>query len=223
MKSFVIHLSRIDSSRESAEKTQADLAAAGIDAELFEGTYGDEAEQIFENEKRTVNPVNFNGNPIDDRDKNKALRPGVMGCFYSHYRLWKRCSELNETIGIFEDDVQVLRPLVPVEFDDVLIVVLGARKRERYLHHLENPEGPCYAAEYINRSMPGTVGYLITPTGANKLLDYYKKTFLSSDNAINKGVVSIQIHSYLVGTANVDKQSLTSSKKFWIQYKENQK
>jgi GR25 family glycosyltransferase involved in LPS biosynthesis len=222
MKSFIIHLSKIASSLESAVKTQADLQAIGIDAELFEGTYGDEAEQIFAKEGRTVHPFDFNGNPIDEKDRGKAYRPGVMGCFYSHYRLWKKCAELNETIGIFEDDVNVMRPLVPVDFEDILVVVLGARKTTRYLHYLDNPESKFYAAEYINRSMPGTVGYLITPDAARKLLDCYKKTFLSSDNSINKGVVSIQIHSYLVGSANLDKQSLTSSKKFWIKYKEEQ-
>lgn len=223
MKSFIIHLPRIASSLESAIKTQQDLAAVGVVAELFEGTYGDEAERIFEKEKRTVHPFDFNGNPIDEKDRSKAYRPGVMGCFYSHYRLWKRCSELNEIIGIFEDDVNVIRPLVPVDFEDILVVVLGARKKARYLHYLENPQGKCHAAEYINRSMPGTVGYLITPDAANKLLERYKKTFLSSDNSINKGVVTIQIHSQLIGQANLDKQSLTSSKKFWIQYKEEQK
>jgi hypothetical protein len=67
--------------------------------------------------------------------------------------------------------------------------------------------------------MPGTVGYMITPDAAKKLLINYKKTFLSSDNAINKGVVTIQIHSHIMGIANLDKQSLTASKKFWERYR----
>lgn len=223
MKSFIVHLSRIDSSKESAVRTQQDLKSIGIDAELFEGTYGDEAEQIFAAEGRTVHPIDFRGNPIDERDQSKAWRPGVMGCFYSHFRLWKRCTELKETICIFEDDVKVYRPLVPVDFKDVLVIAMGSRKNEKYLQYIHNPEGECHAAEYRHRSMPGTVGYMIKPAAAEKLLNYYKKTFLSSDNAINKGVVSIQIHSHIMGAANLDKQSLTASKKFWIQYKENQK
>ena len=221
MKSFIIHLSQIDTSRQSAVKTQQDLAAIGVKAELFEGTYGDEAQEIFAAEGRTVHPIDFRGNPIDDRDVRKASeRPGVMGCFYSHYRLWKKCAELGETICVFEDDVKVLRPLVPVEFVDILVIAMGARKNEKYLHYIYDPVGECRAAEYIHRSMPGTVGYMITPDAAKKLLSNYKKTFLSSDNAINKGVVTIQIHSHIMGAANLDKQSLTASKKFWIKYKE---
>jgi hypothetical protein len=70
---------------------------------------------------------------LEERDKNKAGKPGVMGCFYSHYRLWGKCVELNETIGIFEDDVKVLRPLVPIDFEEVLVVAMGSRKNEKYL------------------------------------------------------------------------------------------
>jgi hypothetical protein len=37
-------------------------------------------------------------------ESQKMLRPGVLGCFYSHYRLWQKCIDLNEPIFIFEDD-----------------------------------------------------------------------------------------------------------------------
>jgi GR25 family glycosyltransferase involved in LPS biosynthesis len=220
VKSFIIHLSRIDTSLQSAVKTQQDLAAIGIAAELFEGTYGDEAEEIFAAEGRTVHPIDFRGNPIDERDVSKASgRPGVKGCFYSHYRLWQRCVELGETICVFEDDVRILRPLVPVDFEDVLVIAMGSRKHDKYLDYIHNPSGECHAAEYLHRSMPGTVGYMIKPAAAKKLLNYYSKTFLSSDNAINKCVVMIQIHSHIMGMAHVDKQSLTVSRKFWQRYR----
>ena len=221
MKSFIIHLPRIASSLESALKTQQDLAAIGVNAELFEGTYGSEAQQIFADENRTVHPINFRGNPTEERDANKASKPGVMGCFYSHYRLWKRCVELNETICVFEDDVKVLRPLAKVEFDEVLVIAMGSRKNEKYLQYIHDPQGECHAAEYLHKSMPGTVGYMIKPAAAKKLLDYYKNTFLSSDNAINRCVVTIQIHSHIMGSVHLDKKSLTVSTKFWERYRNN--
>jgi GR25 family glycosyltransferase involved in LPS biosynthesis len=221
MKSFIIHLSKIDNSLNSAVRTQQDLKAIGIDAELFEGTYGNEAEDIFEHEGRTVHPINFRGNPTEERDKNKASKPGVMGCFYSHYRLWKKCAELNETIGIFEDDVKVLRPLVPIDFEEVLVVAMGSRKNEKYLQYIHDPQGECHAAEYRHKSMPGTVGYLIKPEAAKKLLNYYQNTYLSSDNAINRCVVMIQIHSHIMGSVELDKKSLTVSTKFWERYRNN--
>ena len=214
-KTFIIHLSKIENSSGSAKQLQLDLKKYNIDAELFEGTYGSDAEQIFKEEHRVVHNTSFKGVDIDERSIAKALRPGVMGCFYSHYRLWKKCVELNETICIFEDDVNVIRPLIPVKFDDILVIVLGARKNRKYIHYLESPEGDPQAMEYFNSSMPGTPGYLITPQGAKKLLDCYTNTFLPSDNAINKSVVNIQVHSHLIGEANLEKKSLTKASNFW--------
>jgi len=215
MKTFIIHLSKIPNSLESAIVLQKDLQSINIDAELFEGTYGSDAEKIFADEGREVHGISFKGVEIDERSIAKAKRPGVMGCFYSHYRLWKKCVELNETICIFEDDVKIVRPLVPVKFEDILIVVLGARKNRKYQHYLLSPEGKAKAEEYFNASMPGTPGYMITPQGAKKLLDAYQKTFLPSDNAINKSVVDIKIHNYLIGEANLEKKSLTKASNFW--------
>jgi GR25 family glycosyltransferase involved in LPS biosynthesis len=67
--------------------------------------------------------------------------------------------------------------------------------------------------------MPGTTGYLISPQGAKKLLETYKQTFLASDNAMNTLVIDIKIHNYLIGTANIDKKSLTKASKFWKEFK----
>ena len=218
MKAFIIHLSKIQSSLESAKQLQNDLKSIDIDAELFEGTYGNEAEEIFKKENRTVHPISFKGLPIDDHYISKTSRPGVMGCFYSHYRLWKKCVELNETICIFEDDVKIIRPLIPVEFEDILILTLGARKSDRYKHYLEEHSDTPKAEYYHNSSMPGTTGYLISPAAAEKLLNTYKETFLASDNAINVMVVDIKIHNKLVGTANLEKKSLTRSTGFWEKF-----
>lgn len=219
-KTFIIYLPKISSSFESAKKLQKDLSNIGIFANLFEGTYGSDAEKIFEKEKRQVHPISFKGVGIDERYENKARRPGVMGCFYSHYRLWKKSLELNETICIFEDDVSIHRKLIPVKFQDILIISLGAKKSERYKHFLNDPVGEPQAEEYHNASMPGTTGYVITPNGAKKLLETYKNTFLASDNAINKMIVDIKIHNHLVGEANLEKKSLTRAINFWKEFDE---
>jgi glycosyl transferase family 25 len=219
MKTFIIHLSKIESSLTSALKLQEDLKNINLNAELFEGTYGSDANEIFIKEGRTVHPTSFKGTPVDERYTNKTNRPGVKGCFYSHYRLWKKCVELNESIIVFEDDVEIYRPLIPVEFQDVLILTLGARKSERYKDYLDNPIGIPKAEEYHNASMPGTTGYIITPCGAQKLLDEYRTTFLASDNAMNIMVIDIKIHNYLVGTASLEKKSLTRAVEFWERFK----
>ena len=218
MKTFIIHLSKIPNSLESAIQLKIDLKSINIDAELFEGTYGNEAEEIFKKENRNIHPISFKGLPIDDHYIAKTSRPGVMGCFYSHYRLWKKCVELNEVICIFEDDVKIIRPLIPVEFKDILILTLGARKSDRYKQYLEDHDEEPKAEYYHNASMPGTTGYLISPEAAKKLLNTYKETFLASDNAINTMIVDIKIHNKLVGTANLEKKSLTRSTGFWEKF-----
>jgi GR25 family glycosyltransferase involved in LPS biosynthesis len=185
---------------------------------LFEGTYGSDVDEIFEKENRTLHYRSFKGVAPDDHYIEKTNKPGIKGCFYSHYRLWKKCAELNETICIFEDDVKIERALIPIEFKDILITVLGARKSYRYEEFLLNPSGDPVAQPYHNSSMPGTCGYLIKPEAAKKLLNEYKNSFLPSDNAMNVMVVDIQVHNYLVGSANLDKRSLTRSKGFWNKF-----
>jgi glycosyl transferase, family 25 len=212
MKSFIICLSRIPSSLASAEKTQAELAAQGLTAELFEGTYGSDAAEQIARESLSVY-----GYPEPGTDKYyfKQLRPGVQGCFFSHYGLWQRCLELAEPIMIFEDDVKVYRQYFPVEFSGVLITCLGAVKRDRYINCLYDPSGEHRALDYFNTTMPGACGYALQPSAAEVLVKTYEKTYLAADNAINSNLVDIKIHSHLIGEANTNKVSLTKTSSFW--------
>jgi glycosyl transferase family 25 len=215
--SFIIALFDVPSSLESAQKLKADLSDIGIDAQLFAGTTGSDAARLIQQQNRLVHGY---AEPSTDRYYQKQLRPGVQGCFFSHYRLWQKCLELAEPIVIFEDDVIIKRPLVPVEFSDVLIVCLGAVKRSRYEHYLANPVGEPQAQIYEHTTMPGACGYIIKPSAAEKLVKTYEKTYIAADNAISVELVDIRIHNYLMGEANTDKQSLTKSSGFWLNFSE---
>lgn len=245
MKAFVITLSKVKSSFIPAQLVHSQLLEFGFDAELFEGTYGDEAIELYKKDKRRpakygikttkipiqdYNPNNFNL-PIDASIENnmfvtqrckwtadeakKTLRPGVLGCFYSHYRLWKKCIELNEPIFIFEDDVIFERGYNPVNWDEVLMVCTG---KESYKHRfyaplLYTPSGEPHVVKLRNTSMPGAVGYGLTPKGAVKLVNAYKTETLPADTAMNAFVVKLQCHTYLMGRAALaedGKISLTS-------------
>jgi GR25 family glycosyltransferase involved in LPS biosynthesis len=220
MKSFIIHLSKIPASLETATRLKNQLAEYGMESELFEGTYGNEAVKMMEAEGREVHPWGIKGPPAIPHSVNpnigNHLNPGEQGCFYSHYRLWQKCVELNESIIIFEDDIILSRGFIPIEWDDVLIVALGhPKKTHRYRHFLDTPSGPAGAADYYQSSMPGCCGYAIRPHAAKKLLDIYTKTYLAADNAINCYHVKMQIHNYVMGialTKDDGKVSLTRSK-----------
>jgi glycosyl transferase family 25 len=216
MKAKIISLSNIPSSKASSERVFSDLKRYGIDCELFEGTYGDEAEEIFSRENRKLAEKSFKGFPVDDDYVMKSTRLGVKGCFLSHYGLWKECADNDEPIMIFEDDVLFYRGYIPVEFDEVLMLATGKNLHEKpeWTKLLENPEGDPSALPLHRASMPGAVGYAIKPEAAKKLVERYKTEFLPADNALNVSVVKLQYHNYLMGraaTGSDGKKSLTKS------------
>jgi len=212
MKSFIIHLSKIESSLTTALNLKQRLEEFKMPVELFEGTYGNDAVKMMEDEGRTLHPLGIKG-PIDPNDEkiNKMMTPGVKGCFYSHYRLWQKCVELNEPIIIWEDDIVLSRPYLSIDWEDVLVLALGhPQKSPNFMHLLTNPEGEPKPEMYRHASMPGCCGYAIKPHAAKKLLDIYNKTFLPADNAINIHHLKIEIHSYVMGIALVKKDGKKS-------------
>ena len=226
MKSFIIYLSKIPSSTETALKLKHRLDEFNMPVELFEGTYGTDAVRMMEEENRTWHPFGIKGPDVvpdpDAPPSQKGNTPGVKGCFYSHYRLWQKCVELNEPIIIWEDDIVLTRPYLPIDWTDVLILALGhPSKTEKYRHYLESPEGDPRPEAYFQSSMPGCCGYALKPHAAKKLIDTYKNTFLPADNAINQHHVIIEIHSHVMGIALIKKdgkKSLTRTS-FWDTYK----
>jgi hypothetical protein len=125
MKAYVIGLGMIDSSFTSAVQVYNQLKEYGLDVYFYEGTYGDQVEQIFAEENRVLHHTSFKGNPVDDDYRQSCMRLGVMACFHSHYRLWQHCVAINEPILIFEDDVIFERGWIPVEWQDVLLIATG--------------------------------------------------------------------------------------------------
>lgn len=229
MKNFIICLSKIEASLKTATNLKNQLEEYGADVELFDGTYGNNAAVIIKNEGRTLHPWGIKGPPVDKIikpvDPTVHLTLGEQGCFYSHYRLWQKCVELNEPIAIWEDDIILTRKYLPVDWEDVLVLALGhPGKTEKYKHYYDSPNGDPMAADYYQSSMPGCCGYAIKPHAAFKLLKTYSKTYLPADNAINQYHVRIQIHNYIMGMALTKKDgkvSLTRGKFNWELVDEN--
>lgn len=207
MKTFIIHLSKIKPSLDSALVLRNKLNSFGMDAELFEGSYGDVVMKQYEQQNRKHHPWSFKHGPEHrlsaDYIKQQQQNAGVIGCFDSHYRLWQKCCELQEPILVMEDDADAIRPYIPVEFDDVLIVAFSHnKKRKKYLHYIYESEGEPEAKPYKQASMPGTAGYVIKPHAAKILVDEYKNSFLPADNAMNYHLVKLQVHGYAMGEDN---------------------
>ena len=152
---------------------------------------------------------------LSEKEIDKISTPGVKGCFHSHYRLWRHCLSIQEPIMIFEDDVKFFRNYTPVEFEEVLILSLGKNSffNEPYKTFLENPYGLAGAIPWKNFSMPGASGYAITPAAAKKLVKFYRTYYSPADNAINKNLVDIKIHNYLMGRNTTDDEGNVSMTK----------
>lgn len=149
----------------------------------------------------------------------KLSRPGVVGCFYSHYALWEKCVELEEPIMIFEDDVKFYRGWYPVEFTGVLILSLGKSSflSEPNKTYLENPSGVPCARPWKNFSMPGASGYAITPDAALGLIKFYRPYWYPADNAINQFITPMFIHNYIMGRNTLPNEgniSMTKSREW---------
>jgi len=222
MKAFIICLSKIEPSYKSGIRLQKELTSFGINAQLFEGSYGNVIKDVYMKNKRMHHPWTFKGpeKPVSEEWKLEQSTPGVIGCFDSHYRLWEKCVELDEPIMIFEDDARVIREYMPVEFDDVLSLVFSHEKKMRqYIHLLDSPSGVPEALPYKPASMPGAAGYIIKPHAAKIIVDEFYNSFLPADNAINQHLIKIQIHSYMMGKAidrdKTDNKSSLIRTQYW--------
>lgn len=177
MKNYIIYLSDYAVSRAMAEHALQTALAHNWDMELFPGVNGStvSADSLASEWGLQINTTNSKcRRQLEDR-------AGVRGCFLSHWQLWHKCVAANETIGIFEHDIEFLKsPPASIHFTDVLKLIEGFDERRPM------PAGVWYE---------GTRGYLITPAGALKLINWAKANgCLPSDTAIGKDVVDITLN-----------------------------
>lgn len=137
--------------------------------------------------------------------------PGHQGCFLSHFQLWKKCTELNLPILILEHDGVFIRPLpdnILNNFDDILYLdtfsPYDIDSKNNYInevneslnHEINYWNRPGHYWHAVGEHLSGAYGYIIKPTGAQKLIDF----------AINIGAAPTDIH---IGRQVVDIKSTT--------------
>lgn len=108
--------------------------------------------------------------------KNANIKKRIA-CAQSHYRLWQRCVELNETICILEHDAIFVRKFESFEFDGGVLALNSPIKATfmsneydaalvegindiPYITDLSKPQG-----------LPGNSAYIIKPWAAQELID----------------------------------------------------
>jgi GR25 family glycosyltransferase involved in LPS biosynthesis len=119
--------------------------------------------------------------------KTKRLfeKPGVHGCFLSHYQLWKKSVQTNKTIAIFEHDVEFYKPPILNNFTEVL-------KLEGFVEAKPILPGKWWE---------GARAYVITPSAANKLVTWVKENgAMPADWMLCDGIVDVKFdNNELVG------------------------
>jgi GR25 family glycosyltransferase involved in LPS biosynthesis len=174
-----------------------------INVIAFPGIYS-KIHEIKDSYNLHVNPIGLTKIP---RENN-----GVLGCFLSHFLLWKKCVELDNPIGILEYDAIFIKP-IPSNildcFDDYLnldytrhLYLNLNNQGDEYLKYIDieksnnlliktleetNKNLNKNSLKYINNNhIKGAFGYILKPSGAKKLIDSTMKYgILPADIQIN--------------------------------------
>lgn len=188
-----------DDVRSTALALDAIDSAANFDitVNLFEGIYSNFQKHLTEE-----------GLVINKTALHKIRSEGVLGCFLSHYYLWKKCLDLNFPIGILEYDAYFINRIPDNFLDNFndccnldytrhLYLSSGV---DKYTSNLienssfidvcklkENTKHSLESFKYINNNhIKGAFGYVIKPAGAKKLIAASKKFgILPADVQIN--------------------------------------
>jgi len=175
MKSYIIYLPQFETSTAWATHALATGLEHAWNVELFAGVDG---RTVADNAGWARWGIGINGANAKCRDMME--RPGVRGCFLSHYRLWQQCLELNQPIGIFEHDIEFLKPFSNKEFDHVL-------KLEGFNLKKSRPAGEWYE---------GARAYILKPDGAQRLIDWVQTNgAIPADVCIGLNVVDIVLQT----------------------------
>ena len=202
MKAFCIALPGLRSSLEQARKCIETAASFDLEASLFVGTHRFEAVEV----------ASESGLPRKGFDyvhwhRERPLRDAQLGCFLSHFRLWRECVALDQPIIVFEHDAVVR---APVPFIDPIACEVVNLQESIW----NDPSWPFHSAVATLRDsvpttgancceggllpgayvcLPGTCAYWISPAASRRLIDQaLNEGPLPADIFINKSVVNIK-------------------------------
>jgi len=219
LKFKIIRLKDNALSERIANESIAQAKLFNIDVELFDAING----LTYQEHLDTLG--------IKPLKKFKKGKPGVYGCFLSHYYLWKQCFEEQVPFVILEHDGYFIKPLpenILDTFDDVL-------KLES-----ENPYSPTYEQQLdtiyqdplsvsiveptgdMNNGAGwysvGAYAYIIKPHAAKKLIDWIDANgFLPADQQIGSYAVTVhecrpslaRLHPFYIETKGIKSMSMT--------------
>jgi GR25 family glycosyltransferase involved in LPS biosynthesis len=204
MKAFIIRLKENKLSCKIAEECVQQAQTFGTKIEYFDGIYGNIGLEIF----KKYNVKKF------DR-KVKEITPGIVGCAASHYLLWKKCVELDETLLILEQDGYQIRPL-PADIEDNFTDIIKLDNCRPSLDGYERCVRQDHETKYMDYQWPdwivnnlrpkkirripygypyfnGAWSYMIKPAGASKVCRAFEtQGWVPADKALGSDIMSLK-------------------------------
>ena len=205
MKSFIIRLKQNKLSCDIAEQCFEQAKKFGLELEYFDGIYGNDGNEVFE--KYGVKKF---------RRFVKRDSPGRLGCAASHYLLWKKCLELNETVLVLEQDGYQIRPIpsdIEQNFTEVIKLdscwpwepdqgydkCVAREHAERYSEYtwpqrdLEQASKKAHKFPFGYPYFRGAWSYMIKPAGAKKLTKLFEQEgWVPADKAFSAQKLSLK-------------------------------
>lgn len=223
MKTKIIILQSSNISKDIGQKCITRAKKFGIEPEVFNGIHGEDAKEILSDLKL-----------YQHKAKMKGGRLGVLGCFLSHYFLWKECVTADKPFMIFEHDAYMLRPLpkeILKSFPDVLKLDSLDPYLSTYSDDLNNQLKEDKIWSLHNRLEHGKhmhsrglfsiggYGYIIKPHAANEIIKQCKSFgFRPADHMLHTtekidihhiAPSVVRIHSDYMGNESMKTLSLT--------------
>ncbi|BBL77332.1 glycosyltransferase family 25 protein [Methylomagnum ishizawai] len=223
MKAYIITLSGNPSSAAAARNCHASALAQGYDVAYFEASTGTTGRAVLQEEG--IRPITATGGgtaSLRRHQREWLEQPGTLGCYASHFRLWRRSVELGEPIVVFEHDALALAPFPAIGWRDVLhmecegnLTRLGAdwARNDR----METGHGiyrlgfsPSELPELV--CMPCCHAYAIQPHAAAALIeDARRQGWFAVDRAMREPVVMIETHSPSLATFQKEYMNVSST------------
>lgn len=221
IKSFIIRLEENEHSCQMAEECLLQAVKHGLRPEYFKAIHGSNAE------------YHYNQTGIKKQGKFKKDRPGVIGCFFSHYYLWQKCIDLDEPIVILEHDGYLIRNIddsLLDQFDDVLKLDRLDPYSSTYNADLDKEKdldisvslytnNPVKVAKHgLSDYFKGAYSYIIKPHAAKKLVNFISVNgHRPADQQLNARIVNLKttiptvarLHPYYAVGNNINTASLT--------------
>ena len=134
-----------------------------------------EIQYIQDNAEERVGSITAD-NHIPPFRQSKDKTDSTFVRYYSHHKEWKATSEQNKPYLIIEDDAYQIVP-IPYNIlhflDDVINFSDGENDFENILEELKpNKKHGENFNDFLENSLKNQSAYLISPNGANKLLDF---------------------------------------------------